>query len=49
MGDENAELLKTFKGQVTIVCKNFTMKEEFDIFVVHADDSDKFLVSSNSF
>lgn len=46
VGDDDSELAKTFKGQIIIVCKDFTMREEFDIFVVHRDDANNYSISS---
>lgn len=40
-GDEEDELMKTFKGRIVIVCKDYTMQEEFDVFVVHKEDANK--------
>lgn len=40
VANEEDELLKTFRGQIVVVCKDYTIKEVFDIFVVHQDDAE---------
>lgn len=45
IGNEEDELLKTFRGRILVVCKDYTMEEEFDIFVVHKEDANKFVIS----
>lgn len=47
VGDEEDALSKTFKGRILVVCKDFTMREEFDIFVIHRDDVGKYELSAN--
>lgn len=47
VGSDEDELLKTFRGQIVVVCKDYTIKEVFDIFVVHKNDVENtFAISS---
>lgn len=45
-GTAEDELNKTFKGRIIVVCKDFDAREEFDIFVVHADEASKYRISN---
>lgn len=45
VGTEEDELNKSYMGQISVVCKNFTINETFDIFVINQDSEDVYTIS----